>query len=537
MCRRTGRGAAAARARRAGYGALVVVPVAPPDRHVSPPPPVATLVAEGSLPALFARWWPAEPDRPVLYDACREQRWLTAGELDERTAAAAARLEGLGLVPGDRVLWSAATSAASVVANLGALRAGLVVVPANPAYTERELGHIVADVRPRLAVLDDGGRHHAARDAAVGPLLCVDEHLTPLHGEPAGLPAAGGGWPAGALPVPVTAGTSSGSPALIGYTSGTTGAPKGAVLTHGNLLASTRALGLAWAWEPADRLVHALPLFHSHGLCVGLYGTLAAGASAVLLPAFDVGAVLDAVARHRASLFFGVPTMYHRLAASGRAAELRLLRLAVSGSAPLPATLHRALEADAGLVVLERYGLTETLMNTSNPLRGERRPGSVGVCLPGVEAMVDDAGEVLVRGPNVGAGYWERPEVTATAWRDGWFRTGDLGAVDPDGYLRLQGRKGDLVISGGYNVYPAEVEEVVAGHPQVAEVAVTGTPSDEWGEVVTAWVVPTGDGLDTDDLVRWAAARLAPYKRPRQVHVVDHLPRTALGKVRRGELR
>src|SRR5439155_16354718 len=222
------------------------------------------------------------------------------------------------------------------------------------------------------------------------------------------------------------------------------------------------------------------PLFHAHGRCVGLHGTLLAGASAVLLPHFDVDAVLDAAASHDASLFFGVPTMYHRLAQSPRAGELARLRLCVSGSAPLPAELHRALAERAGQEVLERYGMTETLMNVSNPYDSERRPGSVGLPLPGVELRLSD-GEIQLRGPNVFAGYWERPRETAASFTDGWFRTGDLGSLDPDGYLRILGRSKELIISGGFNVYPREVEDILLTHPAVAEVAVVGTPSEEWG--------------------------------------------------------
>lgn len=520
----------------------------------------AALVAEGSLVARWQRLWSEEPGRAVLFDGTGGAgRWVSAGELAERTAVAADRLRALGLEAGDRVLWSVPTSLAAVVANIGALAAGMVVVPANPAYTERELGHIVADARPAAAVVTAAGRIGAVAGHLRADLVAVDADLrSPVRfgaaggrrpGGEAGAGQAGGAGQAAGAGQAGGAGSRAGGAgqaapgpgsaerlALIGYTSGTTGAPKGAMLTHGNLLASAEALRLAWRWEPEDRLVHALPTFHSHGLCVGLYGTLAAGASAVLLPAFDVGDVLDAAVSHRATLFFGVPTMYHRLAGGGRARELAALRLCVSGSAPLDAALHRRLSGD-GVVVLERYGLTETLMNTSNPVEGDRRPGSVGACLPGVDAVVDDDGEVLVRGPNVGAGYWERPDATALSRRDGWFRTGDLGACDRDGYLRLLGRAGDLVISGGFNVYPSEVEQVLVEHPDVAEVAVTGTPSEEWGEVVTAWVVPAGGSVDEHGLLQWAAARLAPYKRPRLVRIVDALPRTALGKVRRSELR
>jgi malonyl-CoA/methylmalonyl-CoA synthetase len=282
-------------------------------------------------------------------------------------------------------------------------------------------------------------------------------------------------------------------------------------------------------------------VFHAHGLCVGVYGTLLAGASAVLLPDFEPAGVLDAADRHRASLFFGVPTMYHRLAGSPRAGRLGHLRLCVSGSAPLAADLHRRIAEVAGTAVLERYGMTETLMNTSNPYEGERRPGTVGFPLPGVEVDLAADGEILVRGPNVFDGYWERPAATAEAFvpsADGgrpWFRTGDVGTVD-DGYLTIRGRSKELVISGGFNVYPGEVEDVLVTHPAVVEVAVTGSPSDEWGEVVTAWVVADGAAPSAEELAEFAADRLAAYKRPRIVHVVDRLPRNALGKLVRGKL-
>jgi acyl-CoA synthetase (AMP-forming)/AMP-acid ligase II len=332
-------------------------------------------------------------------------------------------------------------------------------------------------------------------------------------------------------------------PALIGFTSGTTGAPKGAVLTHANLLANAESLRLAWRWTPDDRLVHALPLFHGHGLCAALFGSLNAGASAVLMGGFDSGAVVDAVAEHRGTLFFGVPTMYHRLAASGRASGLGRLRLAVSGSAALPAELHREIERASGAVVLERYGMTETLLTVSNPVHGPRRPGSIGFPLPGTEVVLGDehggagqgGAELRVRGPTVFAGYFNRPAQTAERFDGEWFVTGDIGVVE-DGYVRLLGRVTEVVISGGHNVYPAEVEDVLSRFPDVAEVAVSGTPSDEWGEVVTAWVVATSSKLDVEALLQHAAAELAPYKRPRIVRQVDSLPRNSMGKVMRRSL-
>jgi malonyl-CoA/methylmalonyl-CoA synthetase len=477
------------------------------------------LTAERTLPAAWVSVWSAAPRARVLW--IRERGWTEAGELEAATRQVAGRLQGAGLIPGDRMLFSAASSLELVIAHVAALRAGIVVVPANTAYGERELAHVVRDARPKAALLDDRERAGWVEDAAQsgGMLVLAPEVELPDH--PAdGLDAA-----------------APGDPGLIGYTSGTTGAPKGAVLSQGNLLAGVESVRVAWRWTASDRLVLTLPLFHVHGLCVGLHGTLLAGASAVLLPRFDPNAVLDAAGEHDASLFFGVPTMYHRFARSSRARELERLRLCVSGSAPLSAELHRALAERAGQRVLERYGMTETLMNVSNPYEGERRPGSVGLPLPGVELRLsDDDGEILLRGPNVFGGYWEQPEATAESFAEGWFRTGDLGELDPDGYLRILGRSKELIISGGLNVYPREVEDVLLAHPAVAEVAVVGTPSDEWGETVTAFVVAAGGQPDQRELLAFAADRLAAFKRPRTVQFVDALPRNALGKVLKHEL-
>ncbi len=490
---------------------------------------VEDLTARHSLPRAWAQTWARHPAAPVLLDvsgAGGGSRWCGAGELDELTRTRAGQLGRLGLGPGDRVLWSTASSLGAVAANLAALRAGLVVVPMNAAYTERELTHVVGDVRPSLAIVDDPDRAALLRGADAD-LVVVTPDLVVIGGNP-------GAGPPTAL---VLDAAQPDDVALIAYTSGTTGSPKGAVLTHGNLLANSESIALTWRWEPDDRLVHALPIFHGHGLCVALYTSLLVGSSVVLLPRFDVDAVFDAAAGHRATMFFGVPTMYHRLAASSRVGELGRLRLAVSGSAPLSAQLHRAIGASAGTQVLERYGMTETLMTLSNPYEGERRPGTVGFGFPGVEARVEDDGALLVRGPTVFSGYFERPAATAESFDGTWFRTGDLGVVE-DGYVRLLGRSTELIISGGYNVYPAEVEDVLLGHPSVAEVAVTGAPSEEWGEVVCAWVVPDGASPpDVDSLLAYAALRLAPYKRPRHVRFVDSLPRNSLGKVRRSELR
>lgn len=477
------------------------------------------LTAKGSLPAAWASVWATRLSSPLLFD--NRHGWTTAGELEEATRRVAGRLQAAGVGPGDRMLFSAESSLELVIAHVAALRSGIVVVPTNTAYREREVAHIVRDARPKAALVDSGDRAGWVRTAAEGDTLVLGPDVDLPDHDPEALDAA-----------------APDEPALIGYTSGTTGSPKGAVLSHANLLAGSESVALAWRWTAADRLVLALPLFHAHGLCVGLHSTLLAGASAVLLPRFEVDAVLDAAGEQAASMFFGVPTMYHRLAQSPRLGELAKLRLCVSGSAPLPAELHRALSEHGGQKVLERYGMTETLMLVSNPYDGERRPGSVGFPLPGVELRLSDRpdAEIQVRGPTVFGGYWERAQATLESFVDGWFRTGDLGSVDPDGYVRILGRSKELIISGGLNVYPREVEEVLLAHPDVAEVAVVGTPSDEWGEVVTAFVVAGGDHCTSESLLAFAAEHLAPFKRPRLVHFVDSLPRNALGKVLKHEL-
>ena len=471
----------------------------------------------GTLPIAWARHWVEAPDAPQLFDPA--SGWMRRGELDAVSRTVAGRLAGSGLEAGDRVLLSARASSALVVAHVACLRLGLVVVPTNTAYRADEIAHVVHDARPRAAIVDDEDRAGWVRDAAgdvhvLGPGVEVPDAATPrLDLAP---PEA---------------------PALIGYTSGTTGRPKGAVLTHGNLLASAEALRLAWRWTSADRLVLALPLFHMHGLGVGLHGTLHCGASVVLVERFSPEAVLDAVEVHRATLFFGVPTMYHRLVDHPRVRELRRLRLCVSGSAPLPADLHERFGRATGQRVLERYGMTETAMLVSNPVEGERRPGTVGWPLPGVSLRLADAPpEIQVRGPNVFSGYWQRPAANAEAFTDdGWFRTSDLGALDDEGYLRIEGRAKELIISGGYNVYPREVEDALRAHPGIDDVAVTGEDDPEWGEKVVAYVVgPEAPDLAT--LRAFVAERLAGFKHPRAVHVVAELPRNALGKVQKHRL-
>lgn len=503
-----------------------VAPVSAHQAGVGPSSGSATddssLLREGSLPAAWVDRWRSDPDAVVLIDEMNNE--LTAGEVEALTAARAAALFATGVGAGATVLLSCSASIDLVLTYAALMRLGATVLPANTGYTERELEYIVEDARPIAAIVDRPGHNVWLQRLGVELVLrpSLDLPEAPMS--------------ASALPE-----IDLGAPAFIAYTSGTTGAPKGAVLTHANLLAGAESVRRAWDWSPEDRLVLALPLFHMHGLGVGVNGTLLAGASAVVLDGFAVDRVLDAVSQHRATMFFGVPTMYSRLASSDRMRELAALRLAVSGSAPLPASVWHRIAKGSGQHVLERYGMTETVMLASNPLRGDRRPGTVGLPLPGVEIRLGDGEGVEVRGPNVFSEYLGRPEATAAAFTpDGWFRTGDVGAVDTDGYLRLAGRSSELIISGGFNVYPREVEDVLREHPLVREVAIVGTPDEEWGEIVTGYVVledaASAYSSWSSTLVAHCSERLAPYKLPRRWYRVSELPRNAMGKVVRSEL-
>jgi malonyl-CoA/methylmalonyl-CoA synthetase len=480
-----------------------------------------------SLTAGWAARWRDDPDRVVLVDAV-DGSSVTAHELDQRSGMLAGRLALAGVRPGDRVLLSCAPALDTVLAYVALLRLGAVVVPANTAYTRSELEHIAEVVRPVLALADGDTDRLPSLPLGVRPPA-----LTPASADDAPL---GSGLDR----------ANDADAAMIAFTSGTTGRPKGAVLSHGNLRAGAEALVLAWGWTADDRLVHALPMFHMHGLGAALNGSFSAGASMVVLPRFDPAAVVDAAAAYDATMFFGVPTMYARLRDAGHLAELSGLRLLVSGSAPLDPVLFQAIAAQTGQAPIERYGMSETVMLTSNPLLGERRAGSVGLPLPGVQVRLGEGDGVEVTGPNVFAGYWERPEATSEAFTaDGWFRTGDIGEIDPDGYLRLVGRASDLIITGGYNVYPREVEDAVLEHPDVVDAAVVGIPDDTWGETVAAYVALRADLAEdcadaariADALTAHVASRLAAYKRPRSWRVVPELPRNAMGKVRRDLLR
>ena len=453
------------------------------------------------------------PLATLLLSSGREERlaiqaghdsW-TYARLAACSADLATALAVRGVQPGDRIIVQTGKRPEVIALHLAAVRLGAVYVPLNSAYTQAEVEALVADADPALVVRDD----------------VLDDLLAqPGDGSFDDTPRA------------------LDDPASMLYTSGTTGRPKGAVLTQGNLIAACRTLVDAWGFTDDDVLLHILPLFHTHGLFVAAYCTLASGASMVMVD-FEPARVVRELPN--ATVLMGVPTQYTRLLAepSFTREAAQGIRLFTSGSAPMLVGTHEEFTARTGRVILERYGMTETCMLTSNPLRGQRRPGTVGPPLPGVEVRVVEGDAIQVRGPNVFAGYWRRPELRETEFTDdGWFITGDLGRFDSDGYLEIFGRSKDLVITGGLNVYPKEVESVLDALPGVLESAVIGLPDPDFGEAVTAVVVPApGAALDPEDIRRQAREHLAAFKVPKAVHVVDALPRNAMGKVEKARLR
>jgi malonyl-CoA/methylmalonyl-CoA synthetase len=491
-------------------------------------------LCEGSLPAAVHAVAREHPDRPALeIDGAR----ATHGEIEAGAARVAGRLAADGIGSGDAVVVSGANSLALVVAYLGTLRAGATVVLANPAYTEVELSHLVSDSGAVMAFADGDARERLASIAAAGGQLREVVDIARLDEEVGGAPEA--------APAPVA----SDDVALLAYTSGTTGRPKAVPLTHANLLSSIRAIMLAWRWSADDVLVHALPLSHQHGLG-GVHVTLLAGSRAHIQRKLDPGALCAAMRAEAATVLFAVPAVYERLVADdtpGRDA-LASLRLLVSGSAPLSPQLAERIAAVAGQTPLERYGTTESGLDVSNPYDGPRRPGTVGLPLPGVEvALVGDGGapaqagepgEIVLRGPQVFSGYRGDADANASAFHaGGWFRTGDIGTLHPDGYLEITGRAKDLIITGGMNVYPREVELALELSPDVARAAVVGIDSERWGEEVVAAVVPLpARSVDTRELLGFARSRLAPYKCPKRFVVVDELPLNAMGKVSAAEV-
>ncbi len=467
---------------------------------------------------------------------------LTFEDLVEASGRMANALAALGVEPGDRIAVQVEKSTTNLVLYLASLRAGAVYLPLNTAYTLAEVGYFVGDAEPALIVCDPSARRGMEELAAVSGAR-VETLDAAAQGSLADLAVRQGAEFA-------TVPRADDDLAAIVYTSGTTGRSKGAMLTHANLASNARTLVDAWRFTPDDVLIHALPVYHVHGLFVAINVLLMSGGTMIFLPRFDAGEIVGLTPR--ASVLMGVPTFYTRLLKHpglGRDA-VKEMRLFISGSAPLLAETHREWRARTGHAILERYGMTETGMNVSNPYDGERIAGTVGLPLPGVEVRIADPetaapipsgeiGMIEVRGPNVFKGYWRMPEKTAQEFRaDGFFITGDLGTIGPDGYVSIVGRGKDLIITGGLNVYPIEVEEKIDVLPGVVESAVVGLPHPDFGEAVTA-VVATGGGAAPAEVevLKALEADLAAFKRPKRVIFVDELPRNTMGKVQKAALR
>ena len=499
-------------------------------------PGYVTDLGDATIPALAAAAASRVPDGVAV---TVDGEPVTHARLDEEAGRMAAWL-ATRVNPGDRVLLAAGASTGFVRCYLGALRAGAVVVLANPGYTAAELGHLVTDSGAVLAFADpEPARRLAGLDTGgSAPLPTADVRELPDRATPA----------AGIVPRPDDA-------ALLAYTSGTTGRPKGVPLTHRQVVVSIRAVMAAWRWHADDVLVHALPLYHQHGLG-GLHTALIAGGTVHIRSKFAAADLVRTVDEARASVLFAVPTIYQALAEplaaptvpAASSGGLRGLRLAVCGSAPLSPALAERLPAVLGRLPIIRYGTTESGLDVSNPV-ADPRADTIGVPVPGVLVRIRAAdgiadpgadGEIQVRGPQVFSGYWNDPAASRAAFTpDGWFRTGDIGTVDPaTGHLVIRGRTKEMIITGGLNVYPREVEIALERHPSVAEAAVTGVADERWGERVTAWVVPAdGHGFDEAALIAYARTLLAAYKCPKRVFQLAALPRNQLGKIVRSALK
>lgn len=471
---------------------------------------------------------------------------ITYSQLETTITKTMAYLQSLGVEEGDRVAIQLPKSAEFVCLHLATMRLGAISLPLNPGYPPRELAYFINDAEAKLFFVDQS---LAADLESLFPQLSVLQRAIILNvDDTADFNGLIANFEPSTMPIP----TDFDQTCLMIYTSGTTGRPKGAQLTHGNLSYNLSALHQAWGWQEDDIILHVLPIFHVHGLLVALHGALNAGATAILHPRFDAIRTLKTLVERKCTVFMAVPTIHRKLVDVPNAADTDLshMRLLTSGSDRLPDSLFKRYQETFGHTLLERYGMSETNMNISNPLNGERRVGSVGKPLPYVEARIVDpeteellpdgeVGAVQIRGPHVCKGYWRQLEKTAEAFTpDGWLRTGDMGMREPDGYFTLKGRSKDLIISGGYNIYPPEVELVLAQHPAVSTSAVIGLPHDIWGETVTAVVIlHEGRDVTADDLQVFCADHLIKYKVPRTIIFTDAFPRNALGKVQKALLR
>ncbi|PIT01725.1 malonyl-CoA synthase [Bradyrhizobium nitroreducens] len=491
---------------------------------------------------LFSRLFDGLDDPKRLAIEMQDGTRISYGDLIARAGQMANVLVARGVKPGDRVAVQVEKSVANIVLYLGTVRAGAVYLPLNTAYTLNELDYFIGDAEPSLVVCDPAKAEGLAPIAA--KVKAKVETLGP-DGKGSLTDAADK-----ASPDFATVPRANDDLAAILYTSGTTGRSKGAMLSHDNLASNSLSLVDYWRFTDKDVLIHALPIYHTHGLFVATNVTLFARASMIFLPKLDPDLIIKLMAR--ATVLMGVPTFYTRLLQNSALSHetTKHMRLFISGSAPLLAETHREWSARTGHAVLERYGMTETNMNTSNPYDGERVPGAVGFPLPGVSVRVtepetgkelprEEIGMIEVKGPNVFKGYWRMPEKTKSEFRDdGFFITGDLGKIDTKGYVHILGRGKDLVISGGFNVYPKEIESEIDAMPGVVESAVIGVPHADFGEGVTAVLVrQPGASIDEAAVLKGLDGRLAKFKMPKRVFVVDELPRNTMGKVQKNILR
>jgi malonyl-CoA/methylmalonyl-CoA synthetase len=491
--------------------------------------------ADENLFTLFEQEFHKRPDATAFADP-QGNALMSYGGLLEAAARYANALSVLGVAPGDRLTAQIEKSLSGVILYLAALKCGAVFHPLNPAYTLAEVEYFVSDAKP-VVIVSDPATQMAMRD------------MGNRHGVTAVVNLAGDGHGslselAGRMePRHQTIARNHDDLAGLLYTSGTTGRSKGAMITHGNLSSNALALRAIWEFGPSDRLIHALPVFHVHGLFVALNTAFLSGSELLWFEKFNAAALLDALPH--ATAMMGVPTFYTRLLAEDRLNRdvCRNMRLFISGSAPLLAETHQAFNARTGHAILERYGMTETGMITSNPYRGCRVAGTVGFSLPDVSIRISgngkgEPGPIEVKGPNVFKGYWQMPEKTREDFTaDGYFITGDIGTIDPEGRLAISGRAKDLIISGGLNVYPKEIESELDALSNVTESAVIGVPHPDFGEAVVAVVATPGPLASEDELISALGARLAKFKVPKRVISVPELPKNAMGKVQKAELR
>ena len=491
---------------------------------------------------LFDSLWGIHSGKNTPFLRLTNQEVISHGKFLEVSTQVANALVQYGLVAGDRIAIQVTKSPEALALFAACVQAGIVFVPLNTAYTVEELAYFIEDSGARLIVCDEANEFELVKLAKT-----LGSRVVTLNADGSGtlldvartLPA-----------ISMTIERSPDDLAALLYTSGTTGRSKGAMLTHNNLLSNAKTLAREWRFTKTDVLLHALPIFHLHGLFVAINVMLISGGSIVFLPKFDLEQIIDELPN--VSSIMGVPTFYTRLLHDERLTRdlTKHIRLFVSGSAPLLLETFVNFEVRTGHRILERYGMTETNMNTSNPYDGERRAGTVGLPLPGVEVKITkpnsnttittgEIGQIEVRGPNVFKGYWQMPEKTAAEFRDdGFFITGDLGRIDEDGYVHIIGRSRDLIISGGYNIYPKEIECVLDSQPSVMESAVIGVPDVDLGETVVGLIVPKkGKTPNIEEIKSALAKTLAKFKHPRKIRIIDELPRNAMGKVQKNILR